>query len=472
MQMNSQIPFMGVVPDYVNALAMGQGAAMQRNEGARQNALAEVYRTQGPGILAGEQGALNALAGVGEVGQAMGVMDTRQGMEARDLQMQATRQDMRLQAQQWAAQLSAQDAAEAREGIGRAILMMQSADTPEAWDAMAQQLGKPELMGQFAKRDQRLIEVLPFAEALDFALSQNAPQETSFIVSGENEYGLDPRGQYNVTAGPSGVQATPIGSIPSASEPNADERAIALLQEIQNPQSGQNYTREEAIRVTQLYQISRDPVTGEVVVVNRADGQPVGQQTAQAQPAPPPAGSPLPAVPPPPADAFNLANPAARQAFGMPGFLGNLANTVSDTLGQGQVFPELAQARADFDVMAESILNRIASAYDRPPAFVMSRIEGNIPKPGSITQGPESAINYYSALRRDALTELQAVTQQLSQAITPTQRSSLELRASVLSSSVQQLDGVLTELSGNTQPRNGENPSGTTSTGLTWRIIE
>jgi hypothetical protein len=172
MQLDTRIPFMGFQPDYVNALARGQGAAMQRNEGARQNALAQLYQAQGPGIIAGEQGAVNALAAL-DPGAALGVMDTRQGMDARSLGMDATRlgmdatrQNMQKQAQEWAMTLDDRERQEAAQGLQRAVQMLYTADTPEAWDAMAAEIGKPEMAGQFGRREQLIAEVLPFAEAV------------------------------------------------------------------------------------------------------------------------------------------------------------------------------------------------------------------------------------------------------------------------------------------------------------------
>jgi hypothetical protein len=172
MQLDTRIPFMGFQPDYVNALAQGQGAAMQRNEGARQNALAQLYQAQGPGIIAGEQGAVNALAAL-DPGAALGVMDTRQGMDARSLGMDATRlgmdatrQNMQQQAQEWAMTLDDRQRREAREGLQQAVQVLYSADTPEAWDAMALEMGKPEMVGQFARREQVILEASTFADAV------------------------------------------------------------------------------------------------------------------------------------------------------------------------------------------------------------------------------------------------------------------------------------------------------------------
>jgi hypothetical protein len=179
MQMNVQIPFSGVQPDFVNALAMGQQAAMQRNEASRINALAGLYQTQGADILAGNQNALNALAGIDPMA-ALGVADARQGMDARALQMDATRQDMRQQAEQWAAQLDERERAQ-RLAEGEQMLSgMISATSPQAWDAWATSTGQTQLVGQFGQRDMMINNLLPPMEALrrvDAQAAANQPAQ-------------------------------------------------------------------------------------------------------------------------------------------------------------------------------------------------------------------------------------------------------------------------------------------------------
>jgi hypothetical protein len=75
-------------------MATGQ----QANQIQQQNALANLYQTQGAGIAAGDQGALNALAGLDPMA-ALGVQSNRLGMDSQRLQMDATRQSMGLQAE-------------------------------------------------------------------------------------------------------------------------------------------------------------------------------------------------------------------------------------------------------------------------------------------------------------------------------------------------------------------------------------
>ncbi len=60
--MNAGIILQGRSPDIVNSLAQGTRAAAMTNQVRQQNALADLYRTQGAGIAAGDQNALSALA--------------------------------------------------------------------------------------------------------------------------------------------------------------------------------------------------------------------------------------------------------------------------------------------------------------------------------------------------------------------------------------------------------------------------
>jgi hypothetical protein len=83
--------------------AMDAGRQMAESQIAlnRQNALAELYRTQGAGIAAGDQNALNALAAMDPMA-SLGVQDARLGMDQTRLGMEATRQEMEFSAEKMA----------------------------------------------------------------------------------------------------------------------------------------------------------------------------------------------------------------------------------------------------------------------------------------------------------------------------------------------------------------------------------
>jgi hypothetical protein len=71
----------------------GNALAAQTNALRSQQELQNLYRTQGAGIMAGDQNALNALAGIDPL-TAMDAQGKRLGMQSTQLDMQATRQRM------------------------------------------------------------------------------------------------------------------------------------------------------------------------------------------------------------------------------------------------------------------------------------------------------------------------------------------------------------------------------------------
>ena len=98
MALNPSIILSGQSPDVIGSLSRGMATGQQSNQIQQQNALANLYQTQGAGIAAGDQGALNALAGLDPMA-ALGVQSNRLGMDSQRLQMDATRQSMGLQAE-------------------------------------------------------------------------------------------------------------------------------------------------------------------------------------------------------------------------------------------------------------------------------------------------------------------------------------------------------------------------------------
>jgi hypothetical protein len=98
MALNPSIILSGQTPDVIGSLSRGMATGQQANQIQQQNALANLYQTQGAGIAAGDQGALNALAGFDPMA-ALGVQSNRLGMDSQRLQMDATRQSMGVQAE-------------------------------------------------------------------------------------------------------------------------------------------------------------------------------------------------------------------------------------------------------------------------------------------------------------------------------------------------------------------------------------
>lgn len=92
----------------VQAIQQGVQAAGQATQLSRQNALDTLYRDQGAQIAAGDQGALNALAGFDPMA-SLGVQDARQTMQARTQNMEQARAAGARAAQQHAITLSAEE---------------------------------------------------------------------------------------------------------------------------------------------------------------------------------------------------------------------------------------------------------------------------------------------------------------------------------------------------------------------------
>jgi len=90
--MDASIILQGQAPDILGAMDRGRAAAENQINLSRQNALAQLYKSQGAGILAGDQGALNALAG----------MDPSAAMAAQSnlLGIQGQRQDLAFSAEE------------------------------------------------------------------------------------------------------------------------------------------------------------------------------------------------------------------------------------------------------------------------------------------------------------------------------------------------------------------------------------
>lgn len=86
MTLNAGIILGGQTPDILGAMDKGRAMAESQINLNRQNALAELYRTQGAQIAAGDQAALNALAQF-DPNASLGVQQNRLGIQAQKQEM-------------------------------------------------------------------------------------------------------------------------------------------------------------------------------------------------------------------------------------------------------------------------------------------------------------------------------------------------------------------------------------------------
>lgn len=175
--MDARIILAGQGVDAVGALDAGRIAAQGQIGLNRENALAALYSSQGPGIMAGDPNAMNALARM-DPNAAMGVQQNRLGMQGQQLDMDATRQRMSIldeqtkrDAEEYARSIGAAKAAQEAAELEGAVKQALTAPTPEAFDAMMTQMGRPEMVGQFANRDQLAAQFMSVADIL----KMNAP---------------------------------------------------------------------------------------------------------------------------------------------------------------------------------------------------------------------------------------------------------------------------------------------------------
>lgn len=117
----------------VSALAQGQALRAQTDQMANQNALRNLYQTQGANIMAGDSNALNALAQF-DPQQALAIQSRHQQMDqsraSHDQVMAQRAQAMKIQVEKYAQTLTKEqreaEAAQLEQGITRAIGLYQA----------------------------------------------------------------------------------------------------------------------------------------------------------------------------------------------------------------------------------------------------------------------------------------------------------------------------------------------------------
>lgn len=249
---------------------------------------------------------------------------------------------------------------------------------------------------------------------------------------------------------------------------SAAEEKLARLQEITNPRTGQPFTRQEAIEVSQIFDVSRDPVTREVQIINRASGQIIGgkqsrqqggqetgsqQQDQGGQQGQQPGG------------AITYGAGDASDAFGVEGLLKSGINAAGDFVGLGTAFPDVQTTTSDFATLSEQLLSDIAAAYPRqPPSWLMQEIRQLTPSAGS-GQGAEAAQSKLGSMGRYFDNEMRLAQRQLQNAQTPQQRSETEAKIAQLEAARRRISAALSSF-------NGGGVRGQTSSGIEWEIVE
>ena len=183
MALDPRIILAGQPVNALGAMAQGTQIAQATNQARQQNRLAELYRQQGAGILAGEQGALNALAGIDPMA-ALGVQQTQQTMA------RLSEADRRA-AEEFAATRSQaeKDAAAAR--IESSVKMGLAAQSPAEWDAIMSR-ANPDYVGMFDQRNALANQYMEVADILKGQQPQKPADEYQRYVQEEMAAGRQP----------------------------------------------------------------------------------------------------------------------------------------------------------------------------------------------------------------------------------------------------------------------------------------
>ena len=114
-RMDHSIILAGRQPNFVNAFAQGQAARAASDQMESQNALRNLYQTQGADILAGDPTAMNALARHNPE-MALSIQGQHQAQAQRSQKMKHDRQAMELRIRN---QLAQMDEAAAQKELAR-----------------------------------------------------------------------------------------------------------------------------------------------------------------------------------------------------------------------------------------------------------------------------------------------------------------------------------------------------------------
>ena len=189
MTMDARIILAGQPVDVAGALGAGNQLAAQTNQLRDQNALRDVYRTQGAGIMAGDQRSLNALAAI-DPQQALGIKAGQLDMRATQQRMDMLTREEQRGIEAFKAQASAAEAAAAAAQIEDAVKMALTAQTPEQFDQLVMQAGAPELAGQFGNRQALAMKYMSMADALKASTPEQINPNDRFKVVGSSLFDL------------------------------------------------------------------------------------------------------------------------------------------------------------------------------------------------------------------------------------------------------------------------------------------
>lgn len=238
MTYDARIILAGQQPDIVGALAQGTRAAGMANEVSRQNALANIYKTDGAGIAAGDPDALNRLATVApfEAQQSqmnrLGMQRTQQVIRHSEETLQMAREQAKREGQRLAMEMTAQERERQAAVLENALAQVVAAETPEQFDAiMAAHPDTEQFVGQFAEKERLIAGAVGLTEALKMAAPPEPPASVQEYQYGQTDPGYLDYQREKAAAGASKVYANSNPAPPAGYRNVYDNDGNLLYQE-------------------------------------------------------------------------------------------------------------------------------------------------------------------------------------------------------------------------------------------------
>lgn len=432
--MNAGIILSGANPNFLQTIGQATQAAGAVYAIRDQNALRSLFAEQGPGIMAGEQGAMNALAQLDPVQASQ----MQQGRE----RLQMARAAAARAVETHVAQMDAATRQREAEELDRVLSQLAATKDAASWDRVASQV-RPEAVGKFGDRD------MVFAQGLglkDVLAIQKGPEPQS----PEGKFYADQRAGF-----------IPEGAAQGGTEA---DRELSRLESIGIP-------RDVAIKIKEgVFKVVTDPTTRESVVIDLSNGAPVYRVSMDGQQPPASAsGQPTGQEADRSGARLSYGNTVpdnAENSFGVEGFLKGVGNTIADVAGTDVPFRDVQDTQSDFAVLREAMINDVASAYNRqPPSWLLKNIEALTPEAGSLRQGASGAQAKLRSLRRNFETELNLARSQLQHRVSPQVRQEVEAKILGLENAIGRVDGALSRFG-------SQGGSNKTSGGVSWRVVE
>jgi hypothetical protein len=432
-----------VLPNWAGATGAGQQLGANAFALRRQNEIANMYKTQGPGILAGDPNAMNAFARVDTPG-ALAAQTQQQSMAISRERLQMARAAAQRAASSEARSVSAAQAKQAAAALQNVIGMAQAANSPEEYNAIVTQAGLDPNRYNWESKDVNLAEAFGAMDAYKLRAAERdaaAGPDPMDVLDQQKRQLEIAKMQSELAAGPS-------------TKPSAAEAKLARIMETIDPNTGAPFSRNDAIKIMDLYSVAPD---GQLI--DRRTGSLVRPDSAQQ----PVASMEQPGI-------TDFGNP--NLAVGPTGIGLGVANIAMDMVGLPFASQNAAQAKVSMSNLAtDTMLVLSADFPGRPSNLTREKIESMTIQPNELFQGGQGVALKVKAMRKmvgDALVRADAIATS-SSGYTATQRSEAKAafdRLVPLVNSYKNLEDALQ----NGGQRQGV--GGSTSDGLKWRIIE